>query len=101
MLFTVVDLKEVPVVERSLLIFRVTGLLRAGLVALPCHSNQYAAHYAYRSGTSDRGSACGAFFIHLLGPVSDASWARGAVLSSTVFYFYFKLYIIIMTNISI
>ena len=64
---------------------------RFGTMALPCHSNQYIAHYAMRGGSSNISYNCGAFYFALNYAAFGVNWIVGAALS-------FKLILLIMLD---
>ncbi len=77
----VVPRHMVPFVVYSVLMYHLSGLLRFGILALHCHSNQCVAHYACHGGNSAVGVFCGALYVRLSNSASYTSWNYGSVLS--------------------
>ncbi len=81
MLNEVVTRTVVPMVVYSLFVYRLQPVMWVGRMALHCRSNQYIAHYAYRSGGSNISLPCGIFTVNLKYNSFVTSWTYNAVLS--------------------
>ena len=81
MLVVVVIRTVVLLVACYVLIYTQLLLLWSGTLALPCHSNQYVAHYACRGGASRYGANCGMSYVFLHSPATITSWNFSVSLS--------------------